>query len=185
VFAVGGNCVGNRYLPTAESYDPLTDTWGILSGMPTGRSYLAVAALAGQIYALGGDASGTKSAKAERLDARTGAWCSLPDMPTAREGLAAASCRGRVYAIGGMGGPTVVEHFEPAANLWTAVACLRHSHYLAAACGAEAIYVFGGFYDKMARAEMERCDPSVGTWEQLPDMPVPRQEPAAVCVETA
>jgi N-acetylneuraminic acid mutarotase len=70
--------------------------------MPTGRYYLAAAALNGKIYAIGGyNSTSTYLATTEEYNPVSNTWTTKPDMPTARYGLAAAEAMGRIYAVGG------------------------------------------------------------------------------------
>ena len=44
-------------MPTVEEYDPATDTWMRMADMPTPRFLLAVQAVDGEVYAVGGATS--------------------------------------------------------------------------------------------------------------------------------
>ena len=68
------------------------------------RSGLAVAALNGAIYVMGGEGlEGTFDAN-EAYDAASGVWLVMPALPTARHGMAAAVSGEVIYVPSG--GPT-------------------------------------------------------------------------------
>ncbi|MGH9190058.1 MAG: Kelch repeat-containing protein [Acidimicrobiales bacterium] len=69
------------------------------------RGGLAVAALGGDLAAIGGTTATGVTARVEVLNPGQGGWRPGPDLLQARDHLAAASSGGRVYAIGGRLGP--------------------------------------------------------------------------------
>ena len=69
--------------------------------MPTSRSELAAAALAGRIYVAGGIAQWGTTAAFEAYDPATDRWEELPPLPEAVHHLAAAATDKRVYVTGG------------------------------------------------------------------------------------
>ena len=69
--------------------------------MPTSRSELAAAALAGRIYVAGGIAQSGTTAAFEVYDPATDRWEELPPLPEAVHHLAAAATDERVYITGG------------------------------------------------------------------------------------
>lgn len=107
---VGGRAPGIRRndqqpLASVEVYSPATDRWETGPALPTARGSLAVAALAGRIYAFGGeDASGAVSSAVERLDLATGSWSTLPAMPYSSHGLGAVTVGNSIYIMGGFAG---------------------------------------------------------------------------------
>lgn len=58
IYVIGGRSVVGSYpdttLVTVEVYDPATDTWAVAAPLPDPLSSMAVAAMGGRIYALGG-----------------------------------------------------------------------------------------------------------------------------------
>src|SRR5205823_4340034 len=95
--------------------------------LPTARSDLAaVAALDGDIYALGGTSStGAALGVVEAYDPDARTWRSVAPLPTTRAGLAAAvGADGRIYALGGYAGGrylSTVVAYSPATRRWTTV----------------------------------------------------------------
>ena len=103
---------------------------------------------------------------------------------------AATGNDGRVYAFGGTSndGPPVtatVFAYDVSANSWVAVAPLAAGPRRNFAYGSDfsgLIYAIGGYNftgPPFALSRVEQYDPQADQWTQLPDMPTPRQGPAA------
>jgi len=123
--------------------------------------------------------------------ARADSWTSVAPMPEPKvlHGAATGS-DGRVYAFGGTSndGPSVTASafaYDVSADTWTPVAPMAGGPRRYFACTSDAnglIYVMGG-YDfsgpPFALDRVERYDPQLDRWTQLPSMPTRRQGPAA------
>lgn len=121
-----------RTLGTVEEYDPAANTWRSRSAMPTARNHLAVAAVNGKIYAIGGRvgagfitlASNTDAVEA--YDPASDRWTGVrARMPTPRSGLAWGVYKGHIIVAGGefqdnrmLATYKAVEAFDPARNQW-------------------------------------------------------------------
>jgi N-acetylneuraminic acid mutarotase len=107
---VGGRSPGIRAgdqqsLASMEIYNPATDQWAAGAALPTARGSLAAVALAGRLYALGGESTaGTVSNAVERYDPATGTWTALAAMPYRSHGLGAVVVGGAIYVMGGFTG---------------------------------------------------------------------------------
>lgn len=110
IYVVGGRAPGIRAtdqtpLASVEIYNPVTDSWAAGAALPAARGSLAVAALAGKLYAIGGEADGgTVSDAVERLDPATGTWAALPAMPYRSHGLGVVVVGDSLYVMGGFTG---------------------------------------------------------------------------------
>ncbi len=108
----GGNCAVN------EAYNPLSDSWSEMAPMPTARHVAGAALLPdGNIYVVGGNASGTLSNANEAYNPTTNTWSTDAPMPTARQQFSVGAVAGILYAVGGNEGPfntDVNEAFTPA-----------------------------------------------------------------------
>jgi N-acetylneuraminic acid mutarotase len=110
LYVVGGRAPGIRAsdqssLGSMEIYNPGTDQWSAGAALPTARGSLAVVALGGRLYALGGEsAPGTVSNAVERYDPASGAWSALAAMPYRSHGLGAVVVGGAIYVMGGFTG---------------------------------------------------------------------------------
>lgn len=106
IYAIGGSvslsALGNS-TSAVEEYDPATDNWTTKEPMPTGALALSACAVAGRIYAIGGNRSwsGTAYSTVYVYDPGTDTWAEGPDMPGPRMYLATAVVNGTIYAMGG------------------------------------------------------------------------------------
>jgi N-acetylneuraminic acid mutarotase len=117
LYLIGGRWAGNQR--DVAIYAPSTDTWRRGPDLPTARSGLTAAYLAGRLHVGGGEDVEAASVfgQHEALDLATLTWARLPDLPQARHGLVSASLDGRWYVIGG-GSPggapyTNVDVYQP------------------------------------------------------------------------
>lgn len=69
--------------------------------MPTARSGIAAAVLAGKIFVFGGEATTGTFDEAEAYDPKTDTWTPWASMPTARHGLGATTVSGRIFVVSG------------------------------------------------------------------------------------
>ena len=112
LYVIGG-AVGSCFpggwasnVPMNEAYDIATATWTTRAGMPTARSGLAVMALDGKIYAIGGEGSvdelGGIFRANEVYDPKSNSWAAATPMPTQRRGVAKGVLDGKIYAVSGV-----------------------------------------------------------------------------------
>ena len=103
IYVIGGRVPSNFGLTnvrTLEAYDPATDTWEALQGMPTARGGLAAAALHDKIYVFGGEFPGVFSQN-EEYDPATDSWRPMAPMPAPRHGIGAVAVADTIFIIGG------------------------------------------------------------------------------------
>lgn len=124
IFVIGGTNLAS-FLGTVEEYDSAKDTWATRASMPTARAMLAIVAVGGKIYALGGRSDKVLSV-VEAYDVRTDRWTAVAPLPQPRWGLMAAEAAGKIFAIGGITGTgaarqsvSSVDVFDNATNAWT------------------------------------------------------------------
>ncbi len=158
--------VGATDFSTVEVYDPRTDTWTTGADMPTPRSHMAMSAVDGTIYAIGGwvRREGVDAALSvvEAYDIATDSWTrAAADMPTARWVPSSSVIDGRIYVSGGTTstGPgaslmeamrnrvpvVAVEVYDPASGRWTTdadLATARGWHSTSVVNGT--LYAIGG-----------------------------------------
>jgi N-acetylneuraminic acid mutarotase len=195
VYAVAGHyAFGRATYSTNEfdAYNPATNGWTQLAGLPAAREGLAATTGAdGTIYAIGGAVYGMGpagySAEVDAYNPATNTWTVLPPLPTARYLLAAAAgADGTIYAIGGVtasGLSDEVDAYDPATQTWTQVQSLPSARgYLAATAGTDGnIYAIGGV-DAVngVSGEVDVYNPSRGIWTPLASsLPTKRLLPAA------
>jgi N-acetylneuraminic acid mutarotase len=127
IYAIGGFvAVGVVIGPSVvvEVYDPASNTWSSAASMPTGRGYLAAAAVNAKVYAIGGNnVSSFALNTVEVYDPSSNSWSAAPPLLTARMQFAAADTNGLVYAIGGLDGSGLVsannEQYQPPVTVYT------------------------------------------------------------------
>lgn len=162
-----------NFLNRTEVYDPATDSWTLLSPMPTGRSDLALAVLDRKIYAIGGYQA---SRVVEIYDVDTDTWTTGTEMPANATmfGLTAEALGGRIYVMGGHGWDcveSVVLSYDPKTDDWRWEPKMNYPrNYHASVTVGNAIYVMGGTNGWMCGnpAPAERFAPSlepVLTWD--------------------
>lgn len=151
--------------PTVEIYDPATNTWTRGADVPTPRALLALAAVEGSIYAIGGgvrtQGQDEPSFLVEVYDTAEDRWAIGLPMPTPRFAASAAVIEGRIVVTGGVRTwsrastqtermmsrvpLSVVEIYDPDRKEWTAAPDLadpRGWHSITLVDGS--LYVIGG-----------------------------------------
>jgi len=110
-----------------------------------------VAALDGQLYAVGGRRNGNYGqnlATNEAYDPATDRWQTRANMPTARSGIAAAVLGGRIFVFGGeapSGTFGEAEAYDARSDVWSAQPRMPTArHGLGAAVAGGRIYVISG-----------------------------------------
>ena len=126
----------HRTIGTVEEYDPATNSWRERSPMPTPRNHMAIGAVNGKIYVIGGRVGGafiTGSSNnidlVEEYDPAADSWgAPRARMPTPRSAVAYGVHGGRVYVAGGefqdarmLGTFRALESYDPANNRWTSL----------------------------------------------------------------
>lgn len=121
LYVVGGRSPGIRAndqqsLASVEVYTAAANRWTAGVALPAARASLALVALGGKLYALGGETtSGTVSDAVERFDPATNAWTALPAMPLKVHGLGAVVVGASIYVMGGFSGASDAVGTESAA----------------------------------------------------------------------
>ena len=150
---------------------------------PIIRSEVAVVAMGGKIYVVGGEAGDVKdSPLLQEYDPATDKWRDLAPMPQGASHLAAAVLNGKIYAAGGF---TMNVHLKPVdrffvydlkTNSWKTLPPLSAplgSVGLAAVAGK--IHAIGGRGpDQIVVATHEVYDPATNKWTDAAPLPVPR-----------
>lgn len=119
IYAIGGRA-GGRNLATVEVYDPVSDGWEELPGLPTPRSGLSGALVDGAIHVGGGEDLLLERTfdEHEILDLSNLEWRSGTPLTSPRHGLASAGIDGTWYVLGGATGPgaqtfvTLIDRFQ-------------------------------------------------------------------------
>ena len=175
LYVIGGNVRGTC-TNLNQAYDPKTDSWTTKAPMPTPRCHLAVIALNGLIYALGGtNTNGSvRYATVEIYNPSADTWTTAPGMPTGRQDLGAASLNGVLYAAGGWNPALspdqldVLEAYDPVSETWTTKASMPTPRSgIGAGVLNGRLVVVGGENDEIALGTVEAYDPVNNTWTTL------------------
>jgi N-acetylneuraminic acid mutarotase len=182
-----------KFLNTLERYSPDADHWETGPELLMPHDYPAAALLDGAIYVMGGhhpDATqgGPKTDPGldfcERFDLASGRWQAIAPLNTPRFALSAALSRGQILAMGGVAflngafdNFTLVERYDPGADLWVEDATMSLP-WPAAGQGScnvgDRIFIFGGYSYDNIHTRAACFDPANGEWHQIPSMPSPR-----------
>jgi Galactose oxidase, central domain/Kelch motif len=127
VLVVGGNNISQRWLASAEIYDPVSGLWTPTEPKePHGIGHTATLLMDGRVLVVGGcigDGPSGWSNRAELFDPATNSWSEAYMMSNSRCNHAAALLSdGRVLVAGGEDGEGILnstEIFDPATRLWS------------------------------------------------------------------
>lgn len=114
-------CCQVSCLNYVERYDPNTNRWTKVAPMSTKRLGVAVAVLAGYLYAVGGSDGTSPLNSVERYDPRHNRWTAVAPMGTRRKHLGCAVYNNMIYAVGGRDDTTELssaERYNPQTNQW-------------------------------------------------------------------
>lgn len=166
---------------------------------PTARTEVAVAALDGLIYVVGGfEEPGTwriwqssVSTKVEAYDPATNRWSAGPDLPVGLHHAGAAVLDGALYVAGGftksddtLWNPSDrVFRLDPAGGEWTERAPLPTARGgLAVTTLQGKLYAVSGYDGQENPAAVEVYDPELDQWAAAAPLPTPRDHLAAVTI---
>ena len=163
-------------------------TWITIDPLPGGpRQEIAVAALEGRVYVLGGlTDTGAGSAAVEVYDTAANQWGGAANLPAPRHHIGAAALSGHVYSVGGFIGQSFnpaadVYRYDPAANDWSTVASLPARRGALAVAELDGrLYASGGSGPSGSVADHAVYDPGTNMWTELAPLPSPRNHLAAV-----
>lgn len=170
--------------PTSSPTSTLSPRWQVLTPLKVARSGLALAALDGALYAIGGETQQGVSGILEAYDPDSATWSERRSLPLPVADIQAAALGGRLYVPGGRmedGRLTdKLQIYDPLRDAWENGADLPYplSAYALAAWEGR-LYLFGGWDGERASAGVLIFDPSLGAWSQGSPMPASRMYCAA------
>uniref|UniRef100_A0A8C6S744 Kelch-like family member 8 n=1 Tax=Neogobius melanostomus TaxID=47308 RepID=A0A8C6S744_9GOBI len=171
VISVGGKtikCMPLGVMMVMNTWETWTHYLDVLC-----RRGIALAALGGPIYAIGGLNDNSCFNDVERYDIESDCWSSVAPMNTPVVVWVLF-----VYAVGGNDGVaslSSVERFDPHLNKWTEVSEMgqrRAGNGVSKLNGC--LYVVGGFDDNSPLSSVERFDPRMHHWEFVSELTTPR-----------
>jgi DNA-binding beta-propeller fold protein YncE len=173
---------------------PAAKGWRTLAPMPTPRSEVAVAAVGGKIYVVGGfEGDRSPSDAVEVYDPATDSWSEIAPLPEPRHHAAATAVDDHfLYVFGGFGAGfddarATVYRYNPATQVWEEPAPMptaRGGHAVTpAACpglkGA-CLYAIGGSDEARQNVpEVEAYDDVTNSWTATAPLGTPRDHLAA------
>lgn len=168
-------------LDTVERFDFRTGEYESLPPLPRELNHVAVAAVGGTVYAMGG-----LDDDFEELAATGESWRYVPDqrrweevapLPTPRGAAGATVVDGKIYVVGGVANgdrKTTLEVYEPAEDRWEKLPPMEvpRDHLGVAALGGK-IYAVGGRQSEEAAPldDSEVYDVATGEWAKLSPTP--------------
>jgi len=164
-------------------------TFGVSPAMPTPRTEVASAVLAGKIYVIGGfDGLGRTVASVEVYDPAIRLWAAGPDVPAPRHHMALVTAGNTLYALGGYSGSGFEPHAEAfaldvGALSWRPVAPLPEARGAMAAAALEGkVFVVGGVGSEGLANELYVYDTAADRWEDRRPAPTRRDHLAAAAL---
>ncbi len=181
VYVCGGWNRGSKWLSSCERF--VSNEWIAISSMKEERGALAMVAIDGKLFAIGGG-NGSRLSSVERFDPKSGQWQFVSRMRKGRFWHGAAVLNGQIYVCGGFGSGGRLrdcECYEPERNRWETVAAMnrrRRSFNLVAMNGR--LYAVGG-RGSGAETSVESYDPNRNEWTLLNEPLIePRKHASAV-----
>jgi Kelch motif protein/kelch motif-containing protein len=187
--AVG--CVGHTTDSPAPIDQRAPGSWIRLAPMPTARQEVAVAAVGGRVWVIGGfAANGEPVATVETFDPALDLWETRTPLPAGVHHAAAAVVGERLFVIGGYTGGRVrwtasdaLYEFVPTREEWQPRASLPTPRGgLAIAVLNGRVHALGGSGDSVTSAH-EVYDPATNRWRAANAMPTARDHLAAVAFQ--
>merc|ERR1712126_38902 len=173
IYAVGGrkDIREEEILRTAEVLDLTmggTQEWRNIASMNTRRDSVAVAALNGTIYAVGGTSDGRESlSTVESYDPELDVWSPVGELSFPRSGAGVCVLDGVLYCVGGSSNSWVtnfLEKYDEDSNTWSRVADMNHDR------NWPGVLPYKGRLYVVGEDDGEMYDPMTNTWTLMDNM---------------
>ena len=189
----------NGALLGAIAWDPATNTWTVVPGMPTPAYRAGAATVSGSLYVVAGNINGnttilrryTEGPPCTATPTNTplptptvpcgNVWTTLASYPTTVNGEALIALNGMLYSFGGTttADTSASYRYDPAANQWTAIASLPQARSGAGAVtDGTYIYIVGGVVSGNVQTTLWRYDPIANTYTTRATLPLQAYQPA-------
>jgi hypothetical protein len=169
---------GGSTNPSAEIYNPATNSWSPARNLTTPRSaHTATLLLSGQMLVVGGIGVGNSPlSSAELYDPATNSWLPAGNLTTPRSAhTATLLLSGQVLVAGGSTDPRA-EIYDPSTNAWSPAGKLitpRYAH-TATLLPSGQVLVAGGSGAAGGLASTELYDPATNSWLPAGNLTTPR-----------
>lgn len=172
-------------------------TWAMGAPAPTERTEVAVAAVEGKIYVVGGfNKPSLKNAldyaisrSVDVFDPESNTWTTVTPLPEGRHHAGIAVLNGKLYVIGGFAQsllsvwkavPTVYQ-YDSASAVWRELPQMPTARgALGVAVYRDRLYAIGGYDGDQNTTAVEVFDPQSNTWSTAASIPTPRDHLAVV-----
>ncbi|WP_137176605.1 kelch repeat-containing protein [Roseomonas sp. AR75] len=186
LWVIGGYAeqrVNNSY---NHVYDPATNSWTEKARIPRGANHIAVVALGGRIYALGGFSNQNRGADelAFVYDIASDRWEQIAPMPRPRGAGALAAVNGKLHHIGGASNPESErssvgwhEVYDPQTDSWERRKALPGARDHAGVVVHDGrIHIIGGRFNTFEynTGLHHVYDPQADQWSTRAPLPTPR-----------
>lgn len=183
----GGQLSDQTSGTTSGSPGAGSSRWLNKAQMPTARSRLAVAAVDGLVYAIGGDTADGVTGIVEVYDPATDTWARRTSKPRPTRNISAAVLDGRVYVPGGYDATdqaiSVVEVYDPSSDTWSEAGPLPEPVCAyALTAWRNKLYLFGGSDGIRYLDHVWIYDPDTDSWSSGTPLGQPRGFAAAAAV---
>lgn len=112
LFSVGGRGKSGNPLQCIECYDWFHNCWFEVAEVSTPRRHVAVASMAGKVYAIGGHDGRHHLNTVECFDPEINEWREVSPMNISRRGMSAGVLEGQIYVAGGLDETTCFDSVE-------------------------------------------------------------------------
>jgi N-acetylneuraminic acid mutarotase len=194
IYLVAGNHAQYTESSDFYRYDISENKWYQQSNLPRVMGQLAVAEVAGKIFAIGGSSFSNTNYV---YNPETNSWDSVAPMPTARQGIDCGIVDDKIYVIGGVissdgtfNTASIVkknEVYDPATNTWsekTSIPTLRNNPAIVTMDSL--VYVIAGAgspSDIWKNIGTVECyNPKTDSWITKSNLPIKPLKPGAVMV---
>jgi N-acetylneuraminic acid mutarotase len=183
---VGGYGEGRVDRPYHHIYDPAADRWFDGAPLPRGANHVAVAAIEGRVYALGGflEQNRNPDTNAYAYEVASDKWTKIAPLPRPRGAAATAVLAGRLHLIGGASAPTAErasvgwhEVYDPKADKWEPRKALPGARdHVGSAAYNGVIHIVGGRFNTFEyNTNLHHVYlPERDTWELRAPLPTAR-----------
>jgi N-acetylneuraminic acid mutarotase len=191
LYVVGGCAYGDCRIGTTgslEVYDEASNSWATKAPMPTARAAMAIGAIGGKLYVVGGNGPWPPSppfyATLEMYDPGTDTWTTKTPMPTVRSAMGGAVINGKLDVVGGVLPPgstpiATLEVYDPAIDTWATMTPMPQARTALGAGEVNGILyaVSGILADGTPVNTVEAYDPATDSWTTVAPIPTARYGP--------
>ena len=167
-------------------------SWAMKAPVPARLNEVAVAAVGGKIYVMGGSVLGFTGPYHLEYDPANDTWRARAPLPRSLDHMGAVVLNGKIYTVGGfVGGGThkdgqnSVFEYDPSLDTWRILAPMKAGRGSVGVAELEGkIHAIGGRApDGTTVATHEVYDPATNTWKDLAPLPKARDHAAVTTAE--